>query len=180
MQRHNRPAENFFHRKRLVWACIANLTRPTKGVETMDHNELNHVIFPLLEKSDDVKTRKELLKELDYMRSIVREEISNKITKEQAMAELKSKVGPKGVVVANRFARAFSKKHKITMCARCAKMRSKKGQWIRPEAFLRAFTAATFSHGYCPDCFKRIWAELKSPKRTKPNPASAPTPKKAG
>ncbi len=142
----------------------------------MDYHELNDVIFPLLQKSDDLKTRKELLKELEYMRSIVREEINNKITHEQAMAELKSKVGPKGVVVANRFARAFSKEHKITMCARCAKLRSKKGRWIRPEIFLEAFTAATFSHGYCPNCFKQKWAELDR----KPNPASTPTPKKAG
>ena len=45
----------------------------------------------------------------------------------------------------------------LPICAGCKKIRDEKGQWNLLEHYIQQHTAATFTHGMCPDC-ARQWA----------------------
>jgi CHASE3 domain sensor protein len=48
----------------------------------------------------------------------------------------------------------------IPICAWCKNVRNDKGYWSTVEQYVRTHTAATFSHGMCPDCVKKFEADL--------------------
>jgi hypothetical protein len=48
----------------------------------------------------------------------------------------------------------------LPICAYCKKIRDDKGYWNQIEAYLQKHTEAEFSHGICPDCEKKIYADL--------------------
>jgi hypothetical protein len=45
----------------------------------------------------------------------------------------------------------------IPICASCKKIRDDKGYWNQLEAFIQEHSAAEFSHGFCPDCMKKLY-----------------------
>lgn len=47
----------------------------------------------------------------------------------------------------------------LPICAHCKKIRDDKGYWQKLEGFISDHSNAVFSHGICPDCFKRIHPE---------------------
>lgn len=49
----------------------------------------------------------------------------------------------------------------IPICAYCKKIRDDKGAWDILEAYMTQHTDATFSHGICPDCFKKVEEEIE-------------------
>jgi hypothetical protein len=48
----------------------------------------------------------------------------------------------------------------LPVCASCKKIRNDNGYWSEVEHYIREHTDATFSHGICPECAKRIYPEL--------------------
>ena len=48
----------------------------------------------------------------------------------------------------------------LPICAYCKKIRDDKGYWNQIEAYLQKHTEAEFSHGICPDCEKKMYADL--------------------
>ena len=48
----------------------------------------------------------------------------------------------------------------IPICAWCKNVRNDAGYWSTVEQYVRTHTAATFSHGMCPDCVKKFEADL--------------------
>ena len=48
----------------------------------------------------------------------------------------------------------------IPICANCKKIRDDKGYWNQVEGYLMEHTDATFTHGVCPDCAKKLFEEL--------------------
>jgi PAS domain S-box-containing protein len=48
----------------------------------------------------------------------------------------------------------------IPICANCKKIRDDKGFWNQVEAYISEHTDATFSHGICPDCGKKLYGDL--------------------
>lgn len=46
----------------------------------------------------------------------------------------------------------------IPICSYCKKIRDEKGAWDRMEAYICAHSEAQFSHGVCPDCYKKCVA----------------------
>lgn len=48
----------------------------------------------------------------------------------------------------------------LPICASCKKIRDDQGYWTQIEAYLRAHSAAEFSHGLCPDCVGRLYPEI--------------------
>lgn len=48
----------------------------------------------------------------------------------------------------------------LPMCAWCGKIRDDKGYWKALEAYIREHTGATFTHGICPNCMKKVTPEL--------------------
>lgn len=53
----------------------------------------------------------------------------------------------------------------LPICASCKKIRDDKGYWQQLEAFISEHSEALFSHGLCPDCLLKSYAELETIKR---------------
>jgi len=60
----------------------------------------------------------------------------------------------------------------LPICANCKKIRDDKGYWSQVESYIHEHSEAEFSHSICPDCFKKLYPDLKiggsgnSPKET--------------
>ena len=50
----------------------------------------------------------------------------------------------------------------IPICCVCKKIRDDSNFWNQVESYVAAHTDAKFSHGYCPDCFNKIKAEIEA------------------
>jgi len=48
----------------------------------------------------------------------------------------------------------------LPICAACKKIRDDKGYWNQIESYIREHTEAEFTHSYCPDCYRKVMAEL--------------------
>ena len=48
----------------------------------------------------------------------------------------------------------------LPICASCKKIRDDKGYWNQIESYIHDHSEAEFSHGICPDCFKRLYPDL--------------------
>ena len=55
----------------------------------------------------------------------------------------------------------------LPICASCKKIRDDKGYWNQIEIYIRDRSEAEFSHGICPDCFKKLYPDIenKPPRR---------------
>jgi ligand-binding sensor domain-containing protein len=49
----------------------------------------------------------------------------------------------------------------LPICASCKQIRDDGDAWKPVEEYIRAHTEATFSHGICPDCMKRLYPEYR-------------------
>ena len=47
----------------------------------------------------------------------------------------------------------------IPICASCKKIRDDKGYWEQVEVYIRDHSEAEFSHGICPECFKKLYPD---------------------
>lgn len=52
-------------------------------------------------------------------------------------------------------------KRMIPICSICKKVRDDKESWLRIEAYFESNLDVDFSHGYCPECFKKEMAKVK-------------------
>lgn len=48
----------------------------------------------------------------------------------------------------------------IPICASCKKIRDDRGYWNQIESYIHEHSDADFSHGICPDCFKKLYPDL--------------------
>jgi len=49
----------------------------------------------------------------------------------------------------------------LPICALCKKVRDDQNYWHQVESFIARHTDATFTHSYCPDCFKKLLNEIE-------------------
>lgn len=54
----------------------------------------------------------------------------------------------------------------LPICASCKKIRDDKGYWNQIEAYIHEHSDATFSHGICPECAKRLYPEYYKEKKS--------------
>ena len=47
----------------------------------------------------------------------------------------------------------------LPICATCKKVRDDKGYWSQIEAYVQEHSEAQFSHGMCPECMDKFYAE---------------------
>ncbi len=45
----------------------------------------------------------------------------------------------------------------LPICASCKRIRNDKGYWEQLEAYIEEHSEAEFSHGFCPDCMKKLY-----------------------
>jgi hypothetical protein len=48
----------------------------------------------------------------------------------------------------------------LPICACCKKVRDDKGYWTQIEAYIRDRSEAEFSHGICPECFRKLYPDF--------------------
>jgi hypothetical protein len=48
----------------------------------------------------------------------------------------------------------------LPICASCKKIRDDKGYWTQMEAYISDHSEAEFSHGICPECFKKLYPDF--------------------
>ncbi len=58
----------------------------------------------------------------------------------------------------------------LPICSACKKIRDDQGYWNRLEAYLYKHSEATFSHGLCPDCARKLYPELYDAQELKKPP----------
>lgn len=46
------------------------------------------------------------------------------------------------------------------ICSSCKKIRDDKGYWNQVETYIREHSEVEFSHGFCPDCMKKLYPEF--------------------
>ena len=51
----------------------------------------------------------------------------------------------------------------LPICANCKKIRTEKGPWQQMEAYIEKHSEAQFTHGLCPDCARRLLADVGLP-----------------
>jgi PAS domain S-box-containing protein len=66
------------------------------------------------------------------------------------------------------FVRIKELKGLLPICSRCKKIRNDKGYWQVVEAYIGEHTAATFTHGVCPDCMKVLYPDYVQGDHKKP------------
>jgi len=52
----------------------------------------------------------------------------------------------------------------LPICASCKKIRDDQGYWTQIETYIKERSQATFTHGICPACRKRLYGELTAEK----------------
>jgi GAF domain-containing protein len=50
----------------------------------------------------------------------------------------------------------------IPICANCKSIRNDADEWKRVEHYFQEHTGASFSHGICPDCQKKLYPEINT------------------
>ena len=67
----------------------------------------------------------------------------------------------------------------LPICAGCKKIRDDQGYWEQVEAYIQSHSEATFTHGLCPDCIRKLYPELHISTISTPEPTAtgAPTEK---
>ena len=48
----------------------------------------------------------------------------------------------------------------LPICASCKKIRDDKGYWNQIETYISEHSEAEFSHGFCPDCLKKLYGSV--------------------
>lgn len=48
----------------------------------------------------------------------------------------------------------------LPICSSCKKIRDDQGYWNQVEVYVRNHTEASFSHGLCPECIRRLYPEF--------------------
>lgn len=51
----------------------------------------------------------------------------------------------------------------LPICSSCKKIRDDQGYWQSVEHYVQAHSSATFTHGICPECFKKVYPEYEYP-----------------
>lgn len=51
----------------------------------------------------------------------------------------------------------------LPICAACKKIRDDKGYWHQVEVYIKEHSDVSFSHGICPDCFKKLYPGFRYP-----------------
>jgi K+-sensing histidine kinase KdpD len=48
----------------------------------------------------------------------------------------------------------------LPVCAYCKQIRDEAGSWLRMETYIRRHSEAEFTHGVCPDCFRKHFPDI--------------------
>ena len=64
----------------------------------------------------------------------------------------------------------------LPICANCKKIRDDRGYWHGVETYVREHTGAEFSHGLCPECAQKLYADYFGDEPAASVPSDQPSP----
>jgi PAS domain S-box-containing protein len=79
----------------------------------------------------------------------ITDEVQSRTDREQLITQLEKSLATVRVL-----------KGMLPICASCKKIRDEQGRWHAIEVYIRDHSEADFSHGLCPDCFKRLYPDF--------------------
>jgi DNA-binding response OmpR family regulator len=96
----------------------------------------------------------------DYMTKPVDfEELRERLRAGRRVVELQGKLANRVRELADALARVKLLQGLLPICAWCKKIRDDHNYWLQVEEYISAHSEATFTHGICPDCCKRVEEE---------------------
>ncbi|HEY1406617.1 MAG TPA: hypothetical protein VF857_08420 [Spirochaetota bacterium] len=48
----------------------------------------------------------------------------------------------------------------MTVCSKCKKIKDESNHWVQIDDYIHKHSEASFSHGYCPDCYQELKKEI--------------------
>jgi DNA-binding response OmpR family regulator len=94
-----------------------------------------------------------LAKPFDAGELLARVEVGRRLV--EAQNELAEKIGE----LQQALAEIKTLRGMLPICASCKKIRNDGGVWQGVEDYVRAHSEAEFSHGFCPDCIRKLYPE---------------------
>lgn len=97
---------------------------------------------------------------VDYITKPFRiEEVLARINTHLALRNLQKHVEEKNAQLAEVLANVKTLRGLLPICASCKKIRDDQGYWKQLEEYIENHSEALFSHGLCPDCAEKLYAD---------------------
>lgn len=77
----------------------------------------------------------------------------------ELIGEILSRMWKDSTELVDQFTQLRTLRGLIPICASCKKVRDDRGYWNQIESYLAQHSHATFSHGLCPQCARRLYPE---------------------
>lgn len=121
--------------------------------------EFNHIPYRIVTKDRDIKIVRDWTfinrdeeGNITHYKGII-EDITKRRHAEEALQRERDKLE-------EAFKEIKTLSGMLPICASCKKIRDDKGYWNQIESYILKHTDAVFSHGICPDCFKKLYPDL--------------------
>ncbi|NJD90616.1 MAG: PAS domain S-box protein [Geobacter sp.] len=141
-----------------VTALIEKFTakpEPFTSIETLHHHKDGRLVIlessgvPFFAADGTLKGYRGIDRDITWRKQAEREREQLIVELQEAIANVKTLSGL------------------IPICAGCKKIRDDKGYWSQLETYISEHADVLFSHGYCPDCYAKVYEEIENIKSNK-------------
>jgi PleD family two-component response regulator len=87
------------------------------------------------------------------------EEVLARVNTHLALRRLQQRLEEKNVQLEEALASIKTLRGLLPICANCKKIRDDHGYWKQIEEYIESHSEALFSHGLCPDCADKLYAD---------------------
>ena len=119
------------------------LSREKEIIQDLN-DQLHEEVAQRKQSQDDLQDKNEKLEKLNVQLTATKENLES-ANKElaDALADVKKLSGM------------------LPICSSCKKIRNDSGYWEQIEAYMFEHSGVEFSHGICPECFKKLYPDYK-------------------
>lgn len=125
-----------------------NTSEPPYLILLTVHKEKGHIVTGLDAGANDY-----MIKPYDH------DELRARVDVGARMLELQSALAGKVKELKKALDDVKTLRGIVPICASCKKIRDDKGFWQQVERYVATHTEAQFTHGVCPDCFKKFYPD---------------------
>jgi methyl-accepting chemotaxis protein len=122
----------------------------------------NEMLTQIQRRDSELEGYREKLQELVDMRTEQLKTANEQLQRELTMRKLADAEREKLIKeLKSAFANIKTLSAMLPICASCKKIKDDKGYWKQVEVYITEHTDTLFSHGMCPECEKKAYAELE-------------------
>lgn len=122
----------------------------------------NEMLIQIQRRDSELEAHRKNLEELVESRTGELKTANEQLQRELTVRKL---AGEEREKLINELKKAFANIKTLSamlpICASCKKIRDDKGYWKQVEVYITEHTDTLFSHGMCPECEKKAYAELE-------------------